>query len=120
MVGKTDGLRQVAKRGYWREADARVLIESWRSSGEPLARFAKRYGVERKRLARWLTRLQEAAPEPLTLHPVRLMGRPGAGSSGGTGIEIELAEGLRVRVPHGFAVEDLRRVLAVLAESTPC
>jgi hypothetical protein len=35
-------------------------------------------------------------------------------------IDIELAGGQRVRVTHGFQTEDLRRVLAVLAEAARC
>ena len=44
----------------------------------------------------------------------------GAGSGGGSAIEIELWGGRRVRVAHGFEAEDLRRVLAVLEEEARC
>ena len=35
-------------------------------------------------------------------------------------IDIEIGRGRRVRVAPGVATEDLRRVLAVLDERTPC
>jgi len=118
MARKTD-VRKVADRLYWREADARILVEAWRSSGETLSGFARRQGVERKRLARWVRRLEGAAGGPLHFHPVQLVGSlPETG--GGALIDIQLAGGQRVRVAHGFQTEDLRRVLAVLAEASRC
>lgn len=118
MARKTD-VRKVADRLYWREADARILVEAWRNSGESLSGFARRQGVEHKRLARWVRRLEGAAGGPLRFHPVRLVESP-AESGGGAPIDIQLAGGQRVRVAHGFQTEDLRRVLAVLAEASRC
>src|SRR5437867_5478398 len=73
MATNADEVRQVAARGYWRESDARLLIEAWRSSGETLVRFARRHRVEHKRLARWVSRLDGAGSGRLLLHPVRLV-----------------------------------------------
>jgi hypothetical protein len=117
MARKAD-VRRVAGRVYWREADARVVVDAWRKSGESLSGFARRQGVERKRLARWVRRL-EGAGGPLHFHPVRLV-ESAAESGGGAPIDIQLAGGQRVRVTHGFQTEDLRRVLAVLAEAARC
>ena len=118
MARMRSGLQQVTRRGYWRESDARVLIDAWRGTGESLTRFASRHGVERRRLARWLKRLGgSGAP---VLHPVRVLERPAATIGGGGAIELRLADGSRVFVPPGFTSDDLRRVLAVLAEATPC
>jgi hypothetical protein len=118
MARKAD-VRQVADLVYWREADARVLVDAWRNSGESLSGFAKRQGVERKRLARWVRRLEGAAGGSLHFHPVRLVGNlPETG--GGALIDIQLAGGQRIRVAHGFQAEDLRRVLSVLAEAARC
>ena len=67
--------------------------------------------VDRGRLARWAKRLvEEAAGNELQFHPVRLA----AAQAFPEPIEIELASGHCVRVPHGFSEEDLRRVLVVL------
>jgi len=117
MARARNALRQVAKLGYWRESDARVLIEAWRATGESLAGFAKRHGVKPRRLTRWIQQLEESAVP--ALHPVRLVERS-ATIGGGGAIELRLAEGTRVFVPPGFTADDLRRVLAVLVESARC
>jgi hypothetical protein len=109
----------VAEQRYWREGHARVVVEAWRSSGETLSAFARRHGVERRRLARWVSRLEETGAGALRFHPVRVVERRPE-SGGGAPIEIQLGGGQRVRVPHGFESEDLRRVLAVLAAATTC
>ena len=47
---------------------------------------------------------------------------PAAGSPGlrGEPIEVVLSDGRRVRVPEGFGVDHLRRVLEVLEQTAPC
>jgi hypothetical protein len=82
-MAKQVAVRQVAERWYWREADARVLVEAWRSSGEALWGLARRHGVEPRRLARWVSRLRGAGVGALRFHPVRLVAaawRPGGGA----------------------------------------
>ena len=118
MSKKRNALEQIARRSYWRESDARALIEAWRSSGEPLPRFARRYGVQHSRLTRWVKRLEGTAS--MVLHPVRVVGKTTNRSGGDGAIEIQLADGPCVRVAHDFQSDDLRRVLAVLTESRPC
>jgi hypothetical protein len=121
-MSKRADVRRVAERPYWREAEARVLVEAWRGSGEMLARFARRHGVEPRRLARWVSRLEGGADEGVRFHPVRLLEHPVEPERSGSGapIEIELAHGRRVYVPRGFEAEDLRRVLVVLGEVAAC
>lgn len=116
------GVREVAERPYWRETEARVFVEAWRSSGETLARFARRHGVEPRRLARWVSRLERGADEGVRFHPVRLLEQQAELERSGSGapIEIELAHGRRVCVPPGFEAEELRRVLVVLGEVAAC
>lgn len=118
-MGRKADFRRVAERRYWREAEARVLVEAWRSSGERLSGFARRHGVEPRRLARWGRRLQGAGEGSLRFHPVRLV-ESSPETGGGAPIEIQLAGGQRVRVAHGFETEDLRRVLWALAEAAKC
>jgi len=112
MRGKAE-VRVVAERRYWREAEAPVLVEAWRRSGGTLSEFARRHGVEPRRLARWVSRLQRAGEGSLRFYPVRLLENP-AETGGWAPIEIQLAAGRRVRVPRGFETEDLRPLLAVL------
>jgi hypothetical protein len=112
-------VREAASRRYWREAEARVVVEGWRRAGEPLGRFAKRHGVDPRRLSRWASRLEASAAARVRFHPVRLTARAPASRADGA-IEIDLGSGRCVRVPGGFEAEDLRRVLAVLKEEGPC
>jgi hypothetical protein len=122
MARRAD-VRRVAERPYWREDEARVLVEAWRGSGEMLEPFAQRLGVERRRLARWVSRLERGADEgAVCFHPVRLLEQQAEPERSGSGarIEIELAHGRRVSVPRGFEAEDLRRVLAVLGDVAAC
>jgi transposase-like protein len=110
---------EVAGRPYWCETEARVMVKAWRSSGGRLSRFARRHGVDPRRLSRWASRLEGSEPAPMRFHPVRLA-EGGGGQRDGRAIEIELGGGRCVRVPHGFEAEDLRRVLAVLEEAARC
>lgn len=115
------GFLAVASKRYWREADARCVIEAWRGSGEPLSRFAERLGLKPRRLEFWARRLGEHAAVAIPFHLARLadpclVRRPG---TGGEPLEIVLLDGRRVRVPLLFEPEHLRRLLAVL-ESFPC
>jgi hypothetical protein len=121
MASRADVCR-VAERPYWREAEARVLVEAWRGSGEVLARFARRHGVDPRRLARWVSRLERGTDKEVRFHPVRLLEKRAEPQRSGSGarIEIELVHGQRVCVPRGFEAEDLRRVLMVLGEVAAC
>lgn len=115
-MSKRLDFREIAGRRYWRETEARAIVEAWRQSGDPLPRFAKRHGIGRERIRRWASRLKKKSPTaPVRFFPVRLCKGPGDSDSGSP-IEIELGNGRRVRVAPGFAVEDLRRVLAALEE----
>lgn len=109
-------IRKVAAQRYWREEQARVVVAAWKRSDESLTAFARRHGIERRRLERWARRLGRAAGK-VRFHRVRLVGRPavaGEVHDVGSPIEIEWSPGRRVRVFPGFAAEDLGRVLEVL------
>jgi transposase-like protein len=119
MGSRARALAELASRPYWREHDARRIVAAWHESGESMVGFARRLGLTRHRLSRWATRLGHAEPTRLQFHPVRVatsMPSPSATAW----IEIELGDGRRVRVAPGVAAEDLRGVLAVLAEQTTC
>jgi hypothetical protein len=110
-------LAEVVRRRYWREDDARVVVEAWRHADEPLTRFARRHGVGAHRVARWAARLGRPGSEPaVRFHRVQLARREESAAS----IEIELTSGRRVRVPRDFELADLRRVLEALGESATC
>lgn len=115
---RTGELAELANRSYWREADARRIVDAWQDSGESIVGFARRLGLKWQRVSRWATRLDRSARGQLHFHPVRVADpapRPAAAF-----IDIDLGDGRCVRVAPGVAAEDLRRVLAVLTEPTTC
>jgi hypothetical protein len=114
---KKDELAEIASRVYWREAEARHVVEAWQRSGESLTRFAARLGLDRRRVSRWAARL---APPGDAVHfvPVRVAAPPP--EARGAAIHLELGPGRRLRLAPGFAADDLRRVLAILDERRPC
>jgi len=118
-MAKKAGIAEVVARPYWREVEARRVVEAWRNSGESLAGFARRHRIDPGRVGRWAARLESEA-EPVRFHPVRLARRAEPGDGGGAAIEIDLVGGQRVRVGPGFQAADLHRVLAVLDPGTPC
>ncbi len=112
--------RAVARNPYWREGDARVVLEEWSSSGLEVAEFARRHGLRAGRLRRWSERL--GARRGLKFHPVelRLDGvSAGPPVSGEGGVAVVLRGGRRVAVGRDFDEELLARVVRVV-ESWPC
>lgn len=98
-----------------------MIVDAWRASGESVAVFAKRPGVDRRRLARWVRRVEGTTGEAVVpFHPVRVVGGEVEARVPDAPIEIAVGRAYQVRVPPGFAVEDLRRVLAVLSVDGPC
>lgn len=111
-------LAVVARKSYWRAADARIVISGWRQSGESQARFATRYGLDPKRIGRWASRLREPAhgeSAPLRFHPVHVVHPVGGVAGSAWAVEIALDGGRTLRVPSGFAADDLARAMAVLS-----
>lgn len=106
------GVADAAVRRYWREQDARLVVEAWRKSGLSMAEFAKRHGVHLKRLSRWARRLQSTAPA--MFHPVQLIRHERSVEGADTRIEVVLSSGCSIRVPQGFVAADLRQVVDVL------
>ena len=116
-MSKSIDVQNVAACSYWCEEDARVIVGAWQASGETLSAFARRYRVDPRRVARWAGRLEASAS--VRFHPVRVTRDAGPRPSAG-GIEIELPSGARIRLPHGFEAEDLRRLWSVLDAGASC
>jgi len=114
-------VRRLAGQRYWRESAARVVVEAWRQSRESLAGFARRHGIPRQRLERWVRRLG-GSHGSVRFHRVRLVERgvTEAAPPVGAPIEVEWGAGRRVRVMPGFAAADLARVLEVLEARDRC
>jgi hypothetical protein len=115
---KTGDLAELVGRSYWREDDARRIVEAWRKSDEPASVFAGRLGIDPRRVSRWAARLESRHAETMRFLPVRVAAEGSDGRP--VWIEIELGHGRRVRVAPGFAADDLRRVVAILEERLPC
>jgi transposase-like protein len=120
-------LARVASLRYWRASDAAVVVEAWGRSGEGLSAFARRHGIDARRLSRWAKELggSEEPEKPVTFHPVRLVAEKQAKAkeaegTGGGPLEIILGGDCTVRVAPGFAAEDLARVLEVLGAGAAC
>lgn len=120
-------VRTALRKRYWRERDAGLVVEAWRTSGQGLESFARAHGIGARRVSRWARRLGgearsvDAAPSSsrtLHFHPVELV--RSNRRVGDAAIEVVLADGWRVRVPAGFAAEDLERVLHVLDGRDRC
>lgn len=113
---ETDVVRRTARSRYWREEDARLVVDAWRESGDSLASFCRSHGVASVRLSRWASRLGRGTP--VRFHPVRLTA--GGESAARAGFEIELRDGTTVRLAAGFALDDLRRILSALVPAPRC
>ena len=108
--------RKTARSPYWREKEAREVVGAWRGGGDTLAGFCRSQGLSSKRLARWAARLER--DEPVQFHPVRLTGAVTAVAH--PTLEIELPGGATVRLPAGFALDDLRRILRAFETAPGC
>ena len=110
---QVDGeVQRIAKQRVWSEAEGKRIVAAWRRSGESRAAFARRYGIPVHRLYARITPVGARRPAtergPVPFHPVRVLpDRIDAGDA--APIEIRM-----IRVPRGFAPEELRAVLAAL------
>ena len=112
---------RIARRQYWREADARAVVEAWRRSGKRLTEFARERGIQARRLRRWAARLEPTRQNgKVTFHPVRIIDASAGSAQRSDVLEVVLGGRRTVRVPYDFAPEHLRRVLQVLEEEASC
>lgn len=56
---------------YWSEDEGRRVVEAWHRSGEDAAAFARRHGLQARRLVYWSKRLasRSAPPPPVSFVP---------------------------------------------------
>ena len=94
------------------EAQRRDLVREWRTSGEPVARFAKRHDIGVSTLYEWSRRFP-ADLEP-AFAPVTVMPSPKRGPAISSGVlTVTVGEG-SIEVPPDFDAATLRRVVEVL------
>lgn len=110
MVLDREVLR-IARLGSWSDAEARLVVEAWRRSGESRAEFGRRYDIAVHRLYHWIGKFdgRRRTPKSSTpvFHPVEV--RALDTEEAPPAIEIRM-----IRVPLGMAPEELRAVLSAL------
>ncbi len=113
------------QRARWTAADAKRELTAWRASGKTQAAFALERGYSERRLWRWGGRLRargwdatKAAGGKTALVPVRVVDtRPVAATLtavAGAAIEVELRNGVLLRVQADFDDRALQRVVDVV------
>ena len=98
-----------------REAAARLLLSESKQPGSSLAAVARRHGLNYSTLHSWKRKLTGAARRSAAKKPsfaeVKVTARSTAV------LELQTPDGFTVRLPSGFAAEDLRRLLESLRPS---
>jgi len=116
-------LEQALSSTYWRDDDAGIVLDAWVESGESMAMFARKHGLQRARLYRWRQRLMPEAAAPtdaaVTFWPVvgAVPEKPAA-SDGAW--RVELPDGVTITVPCAGGTALLAQTLAAVQESWTC
>lgn len=104
----------------WPRAFAKREVSAWQASGLSQVAFARTRGYPVKRLSHWISRLRKRNLQgevSRSLVPVRVVGTLPTDASSGTmrsPIEVELCNGIRVRVQADFDEHAFQRVVAVV------
>lgn len=120
MKAASEEFLKAIKSSYWQREDAQIVVRAWRSSGESLAGFGRRWSLSPRRISRWARRLEESESQDApTFYPVQV--KPPAVEHD----ELSWVGEVRrrdwtVRVPAGFAASEMARLLAVIAEVESC
>jgi transposase-like protein len=109
-------------RKRWQLEDGKAMVAALHASGETMAGFARRHGVQEVRVQRWVARMGKkphapAAGQPVVFAPVQVTARQAAESEHGGGLDVVIG-GAVVRVNRGFDGALLRRVVEVLGEAS--
>lgn len=98
-------------RGGVREAHAREVLARFAASGASRGDFCRKEGICTATLSRWMGEFGAAPRAPAGQGFVEVRLDRGSGASG---FELELVGGRRLRIPPGFDVGDLGRLLSLL------
>jgi len=104
---------EAVKSRYWQQEDAAVVLDAWRQSGLPRAVFARQWGLSDSRLGRWAQRLA-AEGTGATFHPVRVVDAQHVAQQAEWAGDVQCGP-MVVRVPLGFAADEVTRLLRVVA-----
>ena len=109
---------------YWREDQARTVLDAWESSGKSLQEFAEQHDVGLERLYRWKSRLSKSKapvqPQFVRLTLEDVLGSNSRPEGKDAGIEVILPGERRLRLHPRFDAETLRRAVTILEEKQPC
>jgi len=101
----------------WTRVEAQAAIDALEASGEPVARFAARHGVDTQRLYSWRRRLRALA---LPSVPAFVEINTTTAALASEAFEVVLQTGEVVRVPTRFDDGALRRLLSIVRAERPC
>jgi transposase len=102
------------RRRHWSAAEKAQIVEESLQPGAVVKAVADRHGVHPNLLHYWRRQVRQAAGRKVSFLPVRVSGEKRQSVVGGGAIEIELGNGVRVRVDAGVDEAALGRVLRAL------
>ncbi|HEY3888790.1 MAG TPA: transposase [Caulobacteraceae bacterium] len=122
-VAAGEGRRRT--RRSWTIDEKLEIVREAKTCGDAIALVARRHGMNANHLFNWMQRERDgtldrrglyAAPGgPMDFIDLGVLGQAGTGRAGtGPAIEIELPNGVRVRIGPTVEAEALRRVLAAV------
>jgi len=105
------------RRTRWTAEEAGRVLRALGESGLSRREFCEREGLIPERLRRWQRKLGRrrivSSPSEVELRPVKLVGHD---RMDGSLFELELPEGVRLRIPCDFDEGSLTRLLGVLRQ----
>jgi hypothetical protein len=106
MTTSTEWISKLRGPKQWRADDGRRVLAAWKNSGESMAGFADRHGLNAQRLAWWRARLGMAAPAAMTLVPVTVRATPAARPEG-PALSLVIGDDMRIDVSDASRVPPL-------------
>jgi transposase len=112
----------VARRRKWNPEEKAALLAEIEAEGGRVSVVARRHGISDSLLYNWRAAWKAAAstqaPKAVEFVPLGMVGPPGEHRRDGAGlIEIELPNGIRVRVDSFVNEKALSRILRAVRES---
>lgn len=110
-------MSELLRRDRWTAADAQRILELWPSAELSLSAFARRHGVDPRRLYWWRgrLRLRQTASAAISFEEVKVPRTTTEGTGTDTAaFEVVLRSGLVLRVGNSFDEVALRRLMSVL------
>lgn len=94
---KAAALAAIRDKRYWREGDARQVLEAFEASELSLAAFCRRHELKDKRVRRWRALLGPGSAELTAMLPVRVVAGEARGERRAE-LQVVLRNGRRIAV----------------------